>query len=80
MSASLRSVVAVLIFVTAGNSLAAPGLVGSSSSSSSKLPKEEVLKLQILGVHWDGITSDREFCLQDSDQDGMSNGMELGGE
>lgn len=46
------------------------------------LPNKEMLfKLQRTDVRgqWQEIIYDRKFCLSDSDQDGMSNGMELGG-
>lgn len=43
--------------------------------------KETLFKLQRTDVReqWQEIIYDRKFCLSDSDQDGMSNGMELGG-
>lgn len=64
MCASLRSAAAVLICVLVGDCLAIPGSSGDK---------------KLLGVHWHDVYG-RDFCLQDFDQDGMSNGMELGGE
>ena len=65
MCAFLRSAAAVLICVLVGDFLAIPGSSGAN---------------KFLGVHWHDAVYGRDFCLQDFDQDGMSNGMELGGE